>query len=132
MKCIFALGLLISAWVINPPAFAGSSAGSMAVSQGVAIVLYGTVSTFAGSGQVIVESVKTVPDSTYIVLKSLPELSEATIKIAGSAVGASSVAVGESLKLMSHAAGTLIVKAGEVLAIIPNELGKNLLLQTTH
>ncbi len=111
---------------------AQSTAGSEVVSQGSAMVVSGSVTSLAGSTQVIVESITYVGQSAVITLKSLPELSTATIRVSAAGLGASAVTAGQSIQLVTHSTGTLLMRAGEILAMIPNEMGKALLYQSIH
>ncbi|MEM7194622.1 MAG: hypothetical protein AAF402_06710 [Pseudomonadota bacterium] len=131
VKFIFASGLLIASWLTPPTAFAGSSASSsLLLSQATAIVVSGVLP--AVSSQLVVDSVSTVGESTYVVLKSIPDSIETSIKVTGSVVGAASLAAGQSIQAVTHVAGIVLTKAGEVVAFIPNEIGKSLMEQSRH
>ena len=75
---------------------------------------------------------KAVGESTYVVLKSIPGSIETTLRMSGTALGASALVAGKTVQLVTHTIGTLLVSAGEILAIVPNELGESLMQRSRH
>ncbi len=132
MKTITPLLLILSLITVNNPVLAQSTKASENFSQGTAMVVSGSVAMLSASGQIVIESVKTVGDSTFVVIKSLPDLSKATIRISSATVGASSLVAGKAVQFVTNSVGTMLVHAGEVLAVIPNEIGKALLHQSKY
>ena len=124
---------LFATTLLSPGVGAQSStAGSLAISAGTALVVSGSLDVLVGSGQVVIESVKAVDESTYVVLKSIPGSIETTLRMSGTALGASALVAGKTVQLVTHTIGTLLVSAGEILAIVPNELGESLMQQSRH
>ncbi len=94
---------------------------------GSVVVVYGTMSLLANSGNTIVESLEKAGESTIVVLKGATEASRVTLKMSGKAVVSASLATGTAVSVVAMASGYALVVAGAVIAFIPNEAGKALL-----
>ncbi len=97
-----------------------------------AILVSGSVLLVHASGAAVITAIKPVGKSVLVSLKSATDGSIATVKFSGKAVGASALTVGETIKVVAGAAGSMLVYSGEILAVIPNTLGQSLLHQSTH
>jgi hypothetical protein len=103
------------------------SQASELVTGGSVVVVLGSMSAVAASTAVVVESVEKTGDSVVIVLKGASEGAKASIKLSGQAVKGASVAVGNAVTVSTIASGYVLVSAGQVIAFVPNEVGKALL-----
>ena len=101
--------------------------GSDASVVGSASVVGGSILLLAGAGYLVVKSVETVADGVVVVLKGASQAGEVSIKLSGKALHGVSMAVGGTVQVVAIASGTVLVVSGEVLAFLPNELGKALL-----
>jgi len=88
------------------------------------------MSTVVGSGMLIIESVKTVGESTIIVFKGASTATRTSIRVTSDALQGASVVVGASVTQVATATGNLLVLSGKTIAFIPNEVGQALLHQT--
>jgi hypothetical protein len=108
----------------------GSSALSNAsglIAQGSATVVYGSLSAVAASGTVVVESVQVAGDASMIVLAGASDAASATLRLSGKAIEGASVVAGASVVVMAVSTGYVLVAAGQVIAFVPNEIGRSLL-----
>lgn len=129
MKRLFAICLLTAACT---SAFAGgdssnpSKASELSV-QGSGVILLGSMSMLAASGQVVVTSIKAVGEGSVLVLKSAANGAQASIKLSGKAAEGLSVATGTVVSVVAVSTGHVLVFSGKALAFIPNEIGQALL-----
>lgn len=114
-----------SAWAQSEAsrASANSSAG-MSIATGS--IVAGTASLIVGSAVLTVQAVEKAGDSVVVVLKGASEAATVSVKLAASAVGNVSVAVGSTVKVVAEASGYALYLAGKLIAFIPNEVGKSL------
>ena len=103
------------------------STASEALSMGVGMVVYGTMSTIVGSGAVVVTSVEAVADGVKVVLKASGQAASTTIKLSGKAVEKLAIASGTVVEVSATATGYLLIASGKAIAFIPNEVGNALL-----
>jgi hypothetical protein len=82
----------------------------------------------AGS-ELVVAGIRPVADASVIVLRDMATGSEVSVRIAGDVVGATMLAVGQSVFVVAEAAGSSLIAAGKLVAFIPNEVGQTLLYQ---
>ena len=105
----------------------GPSNGSEALSMGMGFLVLGSMSMVAGSGQLVVDTVKTAADGVTVVLKGSTQAASATIKLSGKGVEKLALASGAVVEVSALTTGYLLVSAGQVLAFIPNEIGNALM-----
>ena len=108
----------------------GSSALSNAsglIAEGSATVVYGSLSAVAASGTVVVESVQVAGDASMIVLAGASDAASATLRLSGKAIEGASLVAGASVVVMAVSTGYVLVAAGQVIAFVPNEIGRSLL-----
>lgn len=103
------------------------SNGSEALSAGVGIVMLGSMSMVMGSGQVVVDSVKTAADGVTVVLKGSTEAASATVKLSGKGIEKAALVSGAVIEVSATTTGYLLISAGKALAFIPNEVGSSLM-----
>jgi hypothetical protein len=74
-----------------------------------------------------VQAVVVSARGTVYVLERASDGARASLEIAGKGLGGVSVAVGTVVSVSTMAAGVVLSVAGQVIAFIPNELGRSLL-----
>lgn len=128
----FASAVLLAALVGAAPAWAQSDASRASAnsSAGLSIatgsVVAGTASLIAGSAILSVKAVEKVGDSVVVVLEGASEVATVSVKVAASAAGTASLAVGSAVKVVAEASGHALYLAGKLIAFIPNEIGRSL------
>ena len=132
MKLVVVLASLLSFTL--PAVFAqdcgGSCNGSNAsvtMSEGVGLVLAGSLSAVAASGQLVVEGVEKTAEGLVVVIKGSGKAASATVKLSGKAVKGLSIAVGEAVELTVLSTGYKLYYSGKAIAFIPTEVGKALI-----
>ena len=133
--------VLVTALAAGLPAHAGQnlSEASLALSLAPVALSVGMVSATgavlsavplavlsAGTALVVV-SVEVIGGATVWVLERVSDGVRISIKTAGGLSEAARVSAGTAVTVSVIGAGTLLSTAGEVIAFIPNELGKALL-----
>ncbi len=109
----------ISAMPLASVAVATSAAAASVVVIPVALSTAGAV--------LVVKSIEVTAKGTVYLLERASDGAQVSIEIAGKTAGALSVGVGTALTVSIIGAGVVLSAAGEVVAFIPNELGKALL-----
>lgn len=104
----------------------GSNASGM-MSEGVGLVVAGSLSTVAASGQLVVEAVEKTAEGLVVVIKGSGKAASATLKLSGKAVKGLSIAAGEAVELTALSTGYMLYYSGKAIAFIPTEAGKALL-----
>ncbi|MGN6526904.1 MAG: hypothetical protein ACTHL8_10975 [Burkholderiaceae bacterium] len=100
-----------------------SEASGVSVAVSVAL----PVMFVAGVGSVVVTAVQATGDGIVWVVENVADGARASVRVTGHAIGASAVAVGTVLTMTATSAGLLLSAAGQVVAFIPNEVGRALL-----
>lgn len=125
--------------VLAPDTAAAQSVarGSQALSNasglsalGSGLVVQGSLKGVQGSAQFIVESVERSGELVVIVLRGASEATRLSIQVAGSAVAATSLAVGATVIAIADATGWALRVADRVLAYVPNEYGASMVHQS--
>jgi hypothetical protein len=111
--------------------FKGSTPSEISAFASVVVVL-GTVEALGSAGNAVVESVEKVGDTMTVVFKGASNASRTTVKGSSAVLGATSLAVGTSVNVVTMASGFALVSAGQVLAYFPNEAGKALMHQSRY
>jgi hypothetical protein len=75
----------------------------------------------------LVKAVESTARGTLYVLERASDGAQASIEVVGRGVGGASLAVGSSVTVSVVGAGVLLSAAGEVIAFLPNALGRALL-----
>ena len=75
----------------------------------------------------VVKTVESTARGTVVVLERASDGAQASIELTGRAVGGASLAAGTLVTVSVIGAGVLLSAAGEVIAFIPNALGRALL-----
>lgn len=101
-------------------------AGSAVGASATAVVAVPAALSVGGSTLVVV-AVEASVDGTVYVLERASDGTRASIKVAGRAANGVSNAVGTSVLVSVIGAGVVLSAAGEVLAFVPNAIGRALL-----
>lgn len=101
-------------------------AGSAVGASATAVVAVPAALSVGGSTLVVV-AVEASVDGTVYVLERASDGARASIKVAGRAANGVSNAVGTSVLVSVIGAGVVLSAAGEVLAFVPNAIGRALL-----
>ncbi|MGC4061682.1 MAG: hypothetical protein QM749_12880 [Aquabacterium sp.] len=120
----------VPAALVATPAMAhdeGLSEASALSALPVAISVSAPLALVAGASVVSIVAIDVVSDGTVWVLQRASDGARFSVKWAGMSVGMASVAVGTAITVTAVSAGWVLSTAGEVLALIPNTLGKALL-----
>lgn len=75
----------------------------------------------------LVKSVEASAKGTVYVFERVSDGSRASVEVLSKGVGAASLAVGTVATVSAIGAGIIVSAAGQVIAFIPNEIGKALL-----
>ncbi len=132
---------LVLALAAAPAAQAQSDASLMLSALPIASVVVGTAASVGASTSVaalpvalsvdgarlIVKGVQASAKGTVWLLESASDGAAASIELSAGALGASAAGVGTAIFVSVVGAGVLLSAAGEVIAFIPNEVGKALL-----
>lgn len=124
-----ATGILLSVSLLAMPVSANDASvrasGGMSIAS--ATVAGGSVLLASGTGELVVASVEAVGDVVKVVARGSADASEVTLEMSASLAGTLSLAAGSVVTAVAHSAGTVLTYAGQVIAFIPNELGRELL-----
>ncbi len=128
------LAVAIAASVMGAPAMAldcggscNASNASAVMSEGVGIVLSGSVSAVAASGQLVIETVEAGAETVTIVVKASGKAASATIKLSGKAIKKVGFVAGQVIEMTAISTGHFLVLSGKAVAFIPNEVGQALI-----
>lgn len=102
--------------------------GASALSAMPVAVSVAAPSVMLSAGVVLtVLAVETAAEGTVWVLQRVSDGARVVIKVAGKVAGAASVATGAAVTVSAVGAGVVLSAAGQVLAFVPNALGRALL-----
>ncbi|HSW13204.1 MAG TPA: hypothetical protein VLI06_10230 [Solimonas sp.] len=103
------------------------SKGSELSANGSTTVVEGSLTVVQGSADVTVAVVEVIGDGLRLTLQGSARVGKVVLSVPMAVAGGASYVVGQTLTVIAESAGWLIVRAGEVIAFIPNEAGKALL-----
>ena len=83
-----------------------------------------------GGASLVVKAVKASAAGTVYVLERVSDGAQASVEVVGKGASSIATAVGTSVKVSVISAGVVLSAAGEVIAFIPNEIGRALLHNT--
>jgi 4-hydroxybenzoate polyprenyltransferase len=133
--CLFTLAALV-AWVTPSPALAHthgdpsrdlSAASGLSLSVPIALSVAAPSAVLVAGAAFTVVAIQTVAEGTVWVLERASDGARFSVQFGSEAAGALSVGIGASVVTTAVAAGWVLSAAGEVVAFIPNELGRALL-----
>ena len=116
----------VTAPAVSADSLRASAQGSMNISRGSANIVEGSARVLAAGGEFIVQSVRRTATGTVIVLKSVSDGARVSVGLAGAAATAAGDLAGQTVQAIGTAGGYVLHRSGEVIAFIPNELGKRL------
>lgn len=102
-----------------------ASSGLSVLSVAVSVGAVGGV--LSAGGALVVVSVTAIAEGTVWVLERVSDGVRFSVRVAGQAAGATSVAVGTACVATTVVGGQILSAAGRVIAFIPNEIGRALL-----
>ncbi len=126
---VLAAGMSFSLAIPASRAEAGGtlSEASELSAVGSASIVAGSITAIVGTGELVVESIQWVAEGGRCVLKGSAKVGRVLILLPLKAGGAALLAVGQTVEVTASASGWLLTHAGEVIAYIPNELGRAML-----
>jgi hypothetical protein len=127
MAAMTATTFATPALALNCGGSCNASNASAVMSEGVGIVLSGSVSAVAASGQLVIESVEAGADTLTIVVKASGKAASTTIKLSGKAIKKVGFVAGQAIELTAISTGHFLVLSGKAVAFIPNEVGQALI-----
>ena len=119
VSAVSALSALPLASVVIAAGAGASEASSAAVALPVALSVAGST--------LVVKSVEASARGTVCVLERVSDGARASVEIAARGVEKTALSVGKSVSVSVIAAGAVLSVAGEVVAFVPNEIGRALL-----
>lgn len=105
----------------------GLSRGSELSANGSATVAEGSLTVVQGSADMVVVSVVAVGEGLRVTLQGSAKVGKVVLAVPVAVAGGLSYAAGQTVTVIAEGAGWLIVRAGEVIAFVPNEAGKALM-----
>ena len=128
-RSIFALAsaALLAALAANSAAAGGMSEASEFSAVGAGSIVAGSLVAVADGSQMVVEAVQDIGHGLKVTLRGAAQTVRAVLILPLKLAGGASLAVGQTVVVVTHGAGWLITQAGRVLAFVPNETGQALL-----
>ena len=105
----------------------GASRASELSTEGSTKIAEGSLVAVVGSVEMVVVAVEAVGDALRVTLQGSAKVGKVVLSVPMAVAGGLSYATGQTLTCVAEGAGWMIVRAGEVIAFIPNEAGKALL-----
>ena len=115
-----ALTTAIGAEAQSSTELSGASLVPVAISVALPVVLV------AGVGSIVVTGVEASAEGTVWIVENVADGVKGSICFAGRVVGAAAIAVGTVIVVTVVATGMVLSTAGQVIAFIPNEIGRTL------
>lgn len=110
-----------------PQGSQGSAASSALSSEGLGNIVYGSSQLLSAGSQLSVIAIKTVGEFTFITLKAVDQSATVTLRVASNVSGHVLRGIGQMVQVVTTGAGQLLISSGQVIAFLPNEMGKSLL-----
>lgn len=105
---------------------AASAAASQAAIAGSGAIVDGSANVIRAGGMFVVAGVAAAGGASVILLRDAATGSEGSVRVAGDAARAGSIAVGQTVTLVAETAGLSLVAGGRLVAFIPNEVARAL------
>lgn len=125
-KCFFVFAITTQLFA-SPQGSQGSAAASALSSEGLGNIVYGSSQLISAGSQLSIIGIKNVGEFTFITLKAAGQSATVTLRVATKVVGHGLRGAGQMVKVASTGAGQLLIASGQVIAFLPNEMGKSLL-----
>ena len=100
------------------------------ISEGASKVVEVPLMLSVEGASLVVKAVKTSAVGTVYVLERVSDGAQASVEVVGKGASSIATAVGTSVKVSVISAGVVLSAAGEVIAFIPNEIGRALMHNT--
>jgi hypothetical protein len=118
--------LMLSALPVASVVVAGSAAAGSVATAGAAVSAVPVAFSVVGAS-LVVKAVEVTASGTLYLLERASDGAQASVRIAGNVASGVVMGVGTVVAVSAIGTGLLLSTAGEVLAFIPNELGRALL-----
>lgn len=122
--------VLLSAGTPAPQArdlSAASVTDSSQLSQLSGTVVAGSAELLADGAVLIIQAVRTSGGFVILVLREPSRDASLSLRMSAGLAGDLSQAIGETVRVVAEASGHSLYRAGQLLAFIPNEVGRDLL-----
>lgn len=127
MKIAILAGLLLVS-LAAPAAADDSVQRASAASVGASLLAGSAVGWVAHEGsELTVKSVQATADGVTLVLRGASDALETSARVSAQVAHKASVGVGTVVKVVAESTGHALVASGELLAFVPNEIGRALL-----
>lgn len=126
-KKALVLFLIASQAFATPNGSQGSAASAALSGQGLSEIVNGSSHILQAGSELTVLAVRTLGKVTLITLQAAGQSATVTLRVATHVSGHALFATGQVIQVMTTGAGTLLINAGNVLAFLPTQLGKNLI-----
>jgi hypothetical protein len=127
-----AISMMLAPQFASAQSQTNSSHGSSTLSAGSAQVVAGSLETISGSAEFIVAAIEAIGDSAVVTLTRLSEAGGESVKLSVELAGGASLAVGKVIQAVATSTGYALMSAGQILAFVPNEVGRSLLYHKRH
>ena len=105
----------------------GVSDASTALSVASGLVVAGSALTASAAGNLSVEAIRVVGESTVLVLRGIGSAAEVSVQISSALARDLSIAVGTVVRVVADGVGYAFMSGARMVAYIPNEAGRSLL-----
>jgi len=95
-------------------------------------LIEGSAEMLGDVSQLTVRGVETSGTSTVLVLEGMSQAGAVVLRVTTQLSGGVLVVAGETVQISTQTLGFVITKAGQVLAFIPNAVGRSLLHSSVH
>lgn len=109
-----------------------SAQGSAMMFRGSATILQGSGRILVAGSQFVVESVHATADGVILILRGVSEALRITLHVVGNSVISATTVAGMVLTVSATAAGQILHAGGNVVAFVPNTLGRTLVHSSAY
>lgn len=117
---VLALSMVTAVSAQDSVRASGYASGASMAAVSIVPASVAVVSVHVGS-VMIVESIRVVGDVVEVIFKGAAHASRAVVTVTAASVKATSLAVGQTVKVVAEGSGYLLVSAGKVLCFVPGE-----------
>ena len=100
------------------------------ISEGASKVVEVPLMLSVAGASLVIKAVEASVVGTVYVLERVSDGAQASVEVVGKGAASTATAVGTSVKVSVISAGVVLSAAGEVIAFIPNEIGRALMHNT--
>ncbi len=109
-----------------------SAQGSAMLFRGSATILQGSGQILAAGSQFVVESVHATAEGVILILRGVSEASRITLHVVGNSIISATTIAGTVLTVSAAVAGHILHAGGNVVAFVPNTLGRTLVHSSAY